>query len=95
MGIININNMCITGQIDKLNKLKKKGYSFEYDKSAINYASFNGYIFILIWFKNLDLKLKYNDTAIKYCYIFKKTFFKWFKNNNYKTSSKYIKHYKH
>ena len=54
--------------------------NIKYSKSEINWASENGHINVLEWFKNSDLEFKYSNWASQNGHI---NVLKWFKNNNF------------
>jgi hypothetical protein len=70
MKIIDITNICVYGNLDKLIKLQKEGFDFRYNKNAINYASCYGHVHILEWFKNSGLDFEYDEDAIHWTYSY-------------------------
>ena len=60
-------------------------FEFKYNGWAINYASENGHIAILDWFKNSEFEFKYDEWAINYAsengHI---AILDWFKNSGFK-----------
>jgi hypothetical protein len=47
MNVIDIDDICVHGDLNKLIKLQKQNYILKYYNSTINTISFNGHIHVL------------------------------------------------
>jgi hypothetical protein len=84
MNTINIDVLCLIGNLNKLIELQQENFIFEYE-NAIDNASRGGHVHVLEWFKNSGYEFKYSKIAIRkvsangFVHVLE-----WFKNSGYK-----------